>query len=305
MGKTICRGILIATLVGWAVTGQARELLVGSWNTHSIRTYDTDTNQYLGDLVTPGAGGLNIPDGMDFGPDGDLFVSSSGSNAVLRFDGDDGTFLGEFATQRLNQPGNLHFGPDGLLYVANKALGEVVRFDPLTGDLVDVFARGGGLQQPVGLLWDAGMLYVSDFSGNAIRRYDALTGDFIDTFAQVTTPLILNLNSDGDLLVSSHQDDMIWKYDTASGTRLGPALVGGPLNCPVGHLFVDGDLIVASWQNHRLLRYGEAGDFQQVMAFAGGLQLPNDLLLRPVAEPSGGCWLMMIGIAIVARRRIH
>ena len=145
------------------------------------------------------------------------------------------------------------------------------------------------------------MLYVSDFAGNAIRRYDALSGAFIDTFANLNTPLILNWDLDGDLLVSSHADSMIWEYDLATGNRT-PALSGGPVNCPVGHLFVDGQLIVASWQNNRILRYSDDGTFLATFAIGQGLQLPNDLLLRPIPEPSGLA-LLIAGIWIIVRAR--
>ena len=278
------RSTLLAGLAALAVIPQAtaRELLVGRWNANSIQAYDLDTNQSLGNFVEPGSGGLSTPDGMDFGPDGHLYVSSSDTNAVLRFHGQTGQFIDAFATEGLNMPGNMQFGPDGLLYVANKGLGQVLRFDPTTGDFIDVFAQGGGLQTPVGLLWDGGLLYVTDFSGNSILRYSAATGAFVDTFASVSTPLIMNLNPDGDLLVSSHGDSMIWEYDTNTGARLGPALNGGPVNCPVGHLFADGDLIVASWANNRVLRYAADGTFQQ---FIGLGTNPNDLLLRPIPEP--------------------
>lgn len=285
------------------IPATAAELLVGSWNTHSIRRYDLATNQFLGDLVPPASGGLNTPDGMDFGPDGNLYVASSQTNAVLRYHGQSGAFLGAFATQHLNQPGNLKFGPDGWLYVSNKAAGQVLRFHPQTGAFFDVFASGGGLIQPVGLLWDQGLLYVSDFSGNSIRRFNAATGAFVDTFASVNTPLILNLDPQGKLLVSSHQDNMIWRYDTATGTRLGPALIGGGVSCPVGHLFVDGDLIVASWQNHRLLRYSANGNFLQTIAALGSLRLPNDLLLRPVPEPGGLVGLVSLACVAVCLHR--
>ena len=92
MRQSIVRAMLALALAGWCVTAEARELLVGSWATHSIRRYDTETDQYLGDLVSSGSGGLNVPDGMDYGPDGHLYVSSSNSNAVLKYDGHDGTF---------------------------------------------------------------------------------------------------------------------------------------------------------------------------------------------------------------------
>ncbi|MEM8680344.1 MAG: NHL repeat-containing protein [Planctomycetota bacterium] len=293
---------IVAFCWGSAGQAEARRLLVGQWAVHRISEYDLETNQLVRTLVPTGSGGLSTPDGMDFGPDGQLYVSSSDTNAILKFDAEDGTFLGEFATERLNMPGNMHFGPDGLLYVANKGLGEVVRFDPVTGDLIDVFATGGGLQTPVGLLWDDGMLYVSDFNGNSILRYDANTGAFIDVFANVNTPLILNQDPHGDLLVSSHQDSQIWRYDTDDGNLLGAALSGGPVNCPVGHLYSDGELIVASWGNSRLLRYDDEGNFNEII---GVVARSNDLLLRPVPEPQAGALagLAMFGLWRLRQRR--
>ena len=290
--------IAIVCSLGNCHSVYARELLVGSWNTDSIRRYDIETNEYLGDFVPTGSGGLDVPDGMDFGTDGNLYVSSSSSNAILMFDGQDGSYLGEFSTD-VNMPGNLQFGPDGMLYVGNKGTGEVLRFDPATRTR-EVFASGGGLQQPVGLLWDAGYLYVSDFSGNAIRRFDAHTGDPVDTFATISTPLILNHDPDGNLLVSSHQTNTIWEFDFDTSERVGPYLNGGAVRCPVGYLFVDGDLIVASWQNHRLLRYDDQGEFEGLMSIGSGLLTPNDLLLRPVPEPQG--LFLLFAVVFVALR---
>jgi hypothetical protein len=42
--------------------------------------------------------GLDIPHDVDFGPDGNLYVSSIGSNSVLRFHGQSGEYLGVAAT---------------------------------------------------------------------------------------------------------------------------------------------------------------------------------------------------------------
>lgn len=265
------------------------ELLVGSWSTHSTRRYD-EGGVFGGNFVAPGAGGLDLPDGMALGPGGDVFVSSSNSNAVLRYDGCSDAFLGAFISTGLNAPGNLQFGPDGNLYVCDKATGRVLRFDPSTGAPLGVFASGGGLQQPVGLLWSAGLLYVSDFSGNAIRRYDAASGAFVDVFATVATPLILNLDASGNVMVSSHQDDNIYRFDP-TGAPLGKLLVGGPLDCPVGYVFdPQGEWIVASWQNHRLLRYdASSGVYLGIFAIGGGLALPNDLLWKPLSTPTTYC----------------
>lgn len=268
---------------------QSADLLVGSWSSHSVRSYDVN-GAFSGNFVASGVGGLNLPDGMALGADGHLYVSSSNSNAVLRYDGCTGAFLGAFVSSGLNAPGNLQFGPDGKLYVCDKNTGQVLRFDPVSGAPLGVFASGGGLVQPVGLLWLAGLLYVSDFSGNAILRYDAGTGAFVDVFANVPTPLILGLDPLGNVMVSSCQDSNIHRF-APSGAALGTFLVGGPVSCPVGYVFdADGELIVASWQNHRLLRYDAAsGAYLGVFAIGGGLALPNDLLWKPEAAPSSYC----------------
>ncbi len=257
------------------------DLLVGSWQTDSIRRYD-DSGLYLGDFVPATSGGLDLPDGMDFGADGNLYVASSNSNQVLRYDGKSGAFIDAFINSGLNGPGNLQFGPDGLLYVCNKNLGQVLRFNPDDGSLESVFASGGGLINPVGLLWKDGLLYVSDFSAGVIRRYDAKSGDFADNFANVPSPLILNLDSSGNVLVSSHSSSNILRFD-GKGNPLGSFLNGGPVSCPVGHLFDgNGELWVASWQNHRLLRYNaQNGNYIGEFSSGFGLFLPNDLLRFP------------------------
>lgn len=273
---------LVAALLALPVPApHDADLLVGSWATDSVRRYH-EHGGFAGDFVAPGIGGLDLPDGMALGPDGNLYVSSSNSNAVLRFDACTGAFLGTFIGTGLNAPGNLQFGPDGNLYVCNKNTGQVRRFHPTSGAPLGVFASGGGLQQPVGLLWSGGLLYVSDFAGNAIRRYDAGTGAFVDVFATVSTPLILNLDASGNVMVSSHMDNNIHRF-APNGAPLGPFLVGGPVDCPVGYVFDShGELIVASWQNHRLLRYdASTGAYLGIFAFGGGLALPNDLLWKP------------------------
>src|SRR5262245_4373885 len=65
---------------------------------------------FLGTFVAGGSGGLASPNGILFGPDGDLYVASSalaghgalparpGTSQVLRYDGTTGAFLGTFVT---------------------------------------------------------------------------------------------------------------------------------------------------------------------------------------------------------------
>ena len=56
--------------------------------------------------------GLSFPTGLVFGPAGRLYVSSFGTNAILRYDGTTGAFLDTFVT-----PGNGELvGPAALVF---------------------------------------------------------------------------------------------------------------------------------------------------------------------------------------------
>ena len=105
-------------------------MTISAASRNSIIQFD-DHGNLLGDFVAPGAGGLTDPQGITFGPDGDLFVASHtgipGTNAVLRFDG-------------------------------------------LTGDFVEVFASLPDMVWPAEINFRNGHLYVSDFSFGATGR---------------------------------------------------------------------------------------------------------------------------------------
>ena len=61
-------------------------------------------------------------------------MSSRGTDEVLRYDGDDGTFIDDFVSAGsggLNDPHGLVFGPDGNLYVSSFLTNQVLRYDGL------------------------------------------------------------------------------------------------------------------------------------------------------------------------------
>ena len=103
-------------------------------------------------------------------PEGNLYVSSFGTDEVLRYDGRTGEVFRciryqEQAVAWLTLTA-LSIGPEGNLYVSSFGTEEVLRYDGETGEFLGVFvtAESGGLKGPWGLVFGPdGNLYVSSF----------------------------------------------------------------------------------------------------------------------------------------------
>lgn len=70
----------------------AGELLVTSESLHSVRRFNPTTGAYLGDFISPHAGGLSDPVGLAF-DDAFAYVSSGDTNRIFRFDAATGAFV--------------------------------------------------------------------------------------------------------------------------------------------------------------------------------------------------------------------
>src|SRR5713101_7931762 len=135
--------ILLATLaVSGRVTppAQASRLLVSSGD--SVLCFAETTGAFIDIFLASGSGGLARSQGLAFGPDGNLYVSSQESQSVLRFDGKTGAVLGAFVpagSGGLALPMGLVFGPDGSLYVCSFGTSSILRYDGRTGAFIDTF----------------------------------------------------------------------------------------------------------------------------------------------------------------------
>lgn len=218
----------------------------------------------------------------------DLFVSAAGRNAVFRFDGDTGQFLGEFVTAGaggLSDPQGIAFGPDGNLYVASNGSNNILKYDGQTGGFLGVFVTPG-MNWPAEINFRGNHLYVSDFAGNRVARFDAFSGAFIDNFAVgVVGGDGQSWDANGDLYVSSWGDATIKKFNGTTGALLGN-FVGpgsGGLNGPLDSLFLpNGELLVSAFNSQRIKRYSATGAFlgdAVTISTPQGLQLGPDGLL--------------------------
>ncbi len=213
-------------------------LYVTTGNNDSVLRFDGQTGDPLpalgkvgAEFVTVGDGGLEGAWGMDFGPDGKLYVTSALTHQVLTYDGSSGNFAGVFvpaADHGLSTPVCLAFGPDGNLYVGSST-NQVLRYQgPSTsspGAFMDYFvtAGSGGLAFPpaAGLAFGpAGDLYVSSRDTDSVLRFDGTSGSFVEAVVPAGSggldgPKGIVFDSNGFLLVSSATDEIL-RYGSTS-----------------------------------------------------------------------------------------
>jgi sugar lactone lactonase YvrE len=150
------------------------ELYVSGRNSFNIVRYDGATGLPLGTYVTPSSGGLNLPQGLTFDPAGSiLYVTSEGSNQVLKYNAQNGAFLGVGASTGLSSPDDVKFGPDGLMYVSSGGNNRIIRFTA-AGAYVDDYvpAGSGGMDRPYRMAFGPdGDLYVSALDSSQILRF--------------------------------------------------------------------------------------------------------------------------------------
>jgi glucose/arabinose dehydrogenase len=270
------------------------EAYVFSFNSDEVMRHDGATGAPLGIagnptsavFVTQALGGLDNPEFLTFGPDGNLYVVRSATNQVFRYSSTTGALIDVFVTAS-NNGGLAHplaaaFGPDGNLYVTGSDSDNVIRYNGATGAFMNVFvsAGSGGLNRPEVLTFGPdGNLSVSSSLTNQVLRYSGTTGAFLDAFVPAGSgglnfPTGLTFGSDGHLYVASANNDRVLRYHGSTGTLLDtivPAGAGG-LDRPTGLAFgADARLYVTTADTSEVLRVTKdaAPDYYRVTMAAG------------------------------------
>lgn len=164
--------------------------------------------------------------GLTFGPNGNLFASSTrvGAGAkVVEYDASSGAVVGTFVAGPVQSPapGGLAFGPNGNLYVGEA--GAVHEYDGGTGAFVRVFASGAPLAAPNGLLFaPSGDLLVADSLGGLLEL-DAVTGALVRTIDTGSFSSVA-LDPAGTLYASHLDTGEIRRYAWPSGVPQGALL---------------------------------------------------------------------------------
>jgi streptogramin lyase len=218
----------------------------------------------------------------------DLFVSSRNTSSVKKFNGQTGTFIGDFVptgSGGLNQTQEVAFGNDGNLYVSGRGDTAILKYDGSTGAFLGNFTSGYKLDNPTKMTYGPdGKIYVSQWGAiqNKVARFDAVTGTFANEFTSVG----VNEGSghawdaSGNLYVACYGSHDVRKFDL-SGTFVGVFTASGHLSGPVNLWFGQGgDLFVLDWTLGSVQRFdGQTGVFKST--FLSGLQNAEGFTFGP------------------------
>ena len=179
---------------------------------------------FIDDFVTVGDnGGLGDGTGLEFGPDGNLYVAD-GTGFVNRYDGTTGAFIDQFVALGA---GGLWcsrwpaFGPDGNLYVGDVNNHDVKRYEGPAGGtpgaFIDIFIpyMSGGLQQPWRMRFRGDDVVVTSRMNSAVKRFDATTGEYE---LDVVSPGQGGLQYSDDFDWGAH--NMLWVVSRGTGEVL-------------------------------------------------------------------------------------
>lgn len=278
----------------------------------SFAVANADYLGVVGDtVVVSGSGGLNGPIDLEFGLDGDLYVTGYGGR-ILRFG---------LTTTPANFKETFYqfwdpYHPEVLLhlvrrdrlesvikscyssslYVTNANENAIYRFtDPLCClSLINpscnysfdgIFSSSANLKSPLGMAFGPdGNLYVANFETSSILRFNGSTGEFMGTFAsgggmEGTTDL--TFGPDGHLYVVCLNNDSIFRFHGTTGSFMGIFASGHGLSNPTALTFgPDGNLYVAEYANNKILRInGSTGSFMKAFV-EGSLEPGYEGLMR-------------------------
>lgn len=264
----------------------ARDLLVSSRFGDNVLRYDGDSGEFKS--IFASGHGLDNPNGIAFGPDGDLYVGLGDVGRVMVFSGQTGDYLRDFVSPAT--PGGLAgcraiaFLPNGDLLVDAGPNNQVLRYAAGSGAFLGVFATG--VIGPVGLtVAPNGEVYVGAAIANTVYVYDAngsLKRSFHSPAGQSNATGVL-IAPDGRLLLAESVSNAVLALDPNTGA--GATFATGGLDIPIGMTFhPNGDLLVGSFNTNKVLRFDShtgalIGDF--VASGAGGLSGTHNLAVFP------------------------
>lgn len=184
-----------------------------------------------------------LPSGLAFAPDGSIWFTERGNNAIRRL-GADMTVTTLVAGEGLNNPWQGEFDATGNYYVASKANGKIFKITP------DLKCRefASGINNPMGCVCDEqGNVYVASRDAKKIIKYtpDGAGSDFI-TFAELKPNCVLR-DKKGNffvagtgfykiLMVTPSGEQITIAGNGEKGTAIEDGAPGNPLAANIGDI---------------------------------------------------------------------
>ena len=288
--------LALATLPLWPSHAFAAALYEGDFGSGKIYSFDTDTG-----ARTTFASGLSQCMGLAFDQSGNLFELDYGSTNIYKFTPSGSRTT--FATG-LGYAEGMAFDSGGNLFLAEGSSGNLYKYAP-NGSRT-TFATG--LNNPKGLAFSLnGTLYAADSNTGNIYQYTA--GGTRSTFVNIGNPTCLAFDSKGNLFETDEAAGLVQEFVNTGGGVLSTT----PLTIASGIFYVDGlafdgngDLFVTDGNpSGHIYEFANIGGvLSGKTTFATGLNIPFDLAIRVVPEPSS--WMlagMGAGCAMLLRRR--
>jgi hypothetical protein len=205
-------------------------------------------------------------------------------NALDRYDGTTGQFLGAFAGPGTGPPGAYYFtyGPNNNIFVSLNANPQPVRqFDGVTGNPINTFIPSSGGRFVFG---PDSNLYRLEDTGTVVRRYNGTTGALIDTFvnSNLTVGQAIRFGTNGDLFIGD--DATIKRFSGANGAFIGnffPPGTGG-LGSAIDYIFTGDNRLLVTNPNNNVLQFdASTGAFLGNFAEGNGLNGTYGITLGP------------------------
>ncbi len=203
----------------------------------------SSTLKFLDRFIPQGSGGLSRSSGSIFGPDGNLYVASDGTNSILRYDGVTGAFKDVFVTSGsggLQSPNGLTFGPDGNLYVGSWGTGQVLRYDGSSGAFLGTVVSG--LSLPIGLTFGPdGSLYIGNRGSNEVLRYNnsGLSAFVTAGSGGLSQPRNVVFGPDGNMYVASQGTGQVLRYNGQTGAFIDVFATMPPIEAGTGPMWLE------------------------------------------------------------------
>jgi len=190
-------------------------------NGNFIREYNTSCGMPIRSVAV---GEVPVSTDCVFGPDRQLYVSSSSGIFRVDVDVDTTSLFIPAGSGGLGTAMALVFGPDDDLYACEFSKHCILRFDGQTGAFIDTFVTPnlGGLTAPYAIdFGPTGDLFIASGTGSVIR-YSGIDGSLIGTFIApgsggLASPRGLAFGGDANLLVVSYGTSQILMYDGSTG----------------------------------------------------------------------------------------